>query len=175
MGFLRQAECHPEFTSQASGDEFAPLRLRAEVQEHQDVGEVPYHAVFVLQVVCEADAAAVDGVRGHVEAHGAHVQVHVRVGFAAELGGEGEPVEAVVVGQTPGLGEEGFPFVPWEALVVPVCAGVFAAVVEEAVVVVLVLEGEDRGLDEGVEGADVVDKVWGEVEIHFGGHAEYWS
>lgn len=41
--------------------------------------------------------------------------------------------------------------------------------VEEAVVVVSVLQWEDGGIDELVDGGEVGDQVWGVFEIHAGG------
>lgn len=41
--------------------------------------------------------------------------------------------------------------------------------VKEAVVVVSVLQWEDGGIDELVDGGEVGDQVWGVFEIHAGG------
>ena len=68
--------------------------------------------------------------------------------LSAVLLGEVQSKEAGFVGESARFCEQGFPFWPREAAVVPVCAGVLAPVVEEAVVVVAVLQGEDLVVDE---------------------------
>ena len=118
-----QAEGRPEGAVQARGDVLGALLWRAEVVQHQHVGEVADDAVLVLQVVGEAQPAAVDGVRGQVVPDRAHVQVEVRVRGAAELGGQREAVEARGVGEGAGFGEEGFPGWGREALVGPLGPG----------------------------------------------------
>ena len=52
------------------------------------------------------------------------------------------------------------------AVIVPVGAGMFAAMVEEADIVVLALEWTDLALDEGVELVQIGRDVRGNVEIH---------
>ncbi len=87
--------------------------------------------------------------------------------LAAVLFGQREAPEAGGVGATYAFGEEGFPVWVRKATVGPVGTGVFAPVVEEAVVVVRVLEGGYGGVDKGVKRVEVLDKVRGKVEIHF--------
>ena len=86
-----------------------------------------------------------------------HRHPEVAAVLAAVLFGEGEAPEAGGVGPAHAFGEEGFPVGMWQAIVGPVGAGVFAAVVEEAVVVVGALERRDRGVNEGVERVQVSD------------------
>lgn len=93
------------------------------------------------------------------------------IGAATILDGKRGAIEASGVGEVAGLREEGFPVCVREAACVPVGAGVLAAVVEEADVVVFVLEGEDLGFDEGVEGGEELLEGGGNGEVHcFGGH-----
>lgn len=86
--------------------------------------------------------------------------------LAAELLGHGEAVEASLVGEVAGLFEEGLPLVGWQTHVVPLGSRGFAPVVEKAVVVGGVLEGEDGGVDKGVETGDVLYERFREIEIH---------
>ena len=58
------------------------------------------------------------------------------------------------------------PFVPRLAVIVPVGAGMLAAMVEEADIVVLPLERPDLALDEGVELNQIRRDIGGNVEIH---------
>ena len=85
--------------------------------------------MFVLQVVEQAQALG-----GQVLADHRHPQVGAAL--AAELAGQGEAVMAGGVGQFAGLGQKRFPLVAGQAAGVPVGAGPFAAVVEEALIVV---------------------------------------
>ena len=73
---------------------------------------------------------------------------------------------AGLVGAAAHLGQQLFPFVARLAVVVPVGAGMLAAMVEEADVVVLALERPDLALDEVVELDQVGRDVGGNVEIH---------
>lgn len=47
--------------------------------------------------------------------------------------------------------------------------------VEETVVVVCVLQWEDGGGDEFVDGGEVRDQVWGVFEVHAGGGRAHWG
>lgn len=58
------------------------------------------------------------------------------------------------------------PFLDGQSTVGKVSASKLAAVAEEAVIVVGVLQGEDGFLDEGVEGLEMTHEGRGEIEIH---------
>src|SRR5260370_25201957 len=73
---------------------------------------------------------------------------------------------ARLVGTAAHLGQKRLPFVTRLAVIVPVGAGVLAAMVEEADIVVLALERPDLTLDEGVEFAEMRRDLRGNVEIH---------
>ena len=87
--------------------------------------------------------------------------------LAAVFGGQGEAVEASFVCSAAGFSEYVFPFFAWGAAGVRVGSGVLAAVVEEAFVVVLGLEGSDFTVNEGVEVEEVLGEFLGDVEVHF--------
>ncbi len=74
-----------------------------------------------------------------------------------------------VVGPPARLGQQQLPLMPRQAVVVPVGAGVLAAMVEEADVVVLALQRLDLRLDEGVELGEIGGQFGGNSEIHGGG------
>src|SRR6185436_9734623 len=63
-------------------------------------------------------------------------------------------------------GQQLLPFMARLAVIVPVGAGMLAAMVEEADVVVLAFERSDLALDELVELAQVGRDVGGNLEIH---------
>jgi hypothetical protein len=82
---------------------------------------------------------------------------------------EGKAVEACFICKASGFGEKGFPFMRGKAASFPIGAGGFAAVVEEAIVVSLVLEGKDGRMDECVEAGDVIEEFGWEIEVHVRG------
>lgn len=116
--------------------------------------------MLVLQVVEQAQPFG-----GQVFADDRHPEVAAVL--AAVSFGQREAPEAGGVGATYAFGEEGFPVWVRKATVGPVGTGVFAPVVEEAVVVVRVLEGGYGGVGKGVKRVKVLDEVRGKVEIHF--------
>src|SRR6185312_12177599 len=93
---------------------------------------------------------------------------HGEVGavLAAELPGQAEAHVARLVGAPLHLGQQLLPFVARLAVIVPVGAGMLAAVVEEADVVVRALERPNLALDELVELAQVGRDLRGNLEIH---------
>ena len=103
--------------------------------EHQQQADVVADdGVLVLQVVVEAEALA-----GQVLADDGHPEVGAVL--AAVLLGEGVAVVAGGVGPAAHLAEQRLPLLVGQAAALPVGAGVLAAVVEEAVVVVLLWRG----------------------------------
>ena len=116
--------------------------------------------MFVLKVVVEAEALG-----GEVLADDRHGEVGAAL--AAHAFGPGVAVVAGLVGDLAGFGEEFFPFVQGKPALVPIGAGPFAAVVEEADVVVAVLDRLDLGLDEGVELVEIGLQAGGKIEIHW--------
>jgi hypothetical protein len=70
------------------------------------------------------------------------------------------------VGQVLGLLQQGFPFGTRQAAALEVRPGPFPAMVEEPLVVITGLQGRDLVGDEGVEFAQIGDKVAGQGEIH---------
>src|SRR5713226_2693697 len=93
---------------------------------------------------------------------------HSEVGalLAAQLFRQSEAQMSGLVGTAAHLGQKRLPFMPRLAVIVPVGAGVLAAMVEEADIVVLALERPDLALDERVELSQIRRDVGGNVEIH---------
>ncbi len=135
---------------------------RAEVAQHQHEGVVGDDRMFGLQVVVQAQALG----RQVLADHG-HPQVAAVL--AAVLFGQGKAQVAGLVGQAPHLLQQRLPFGPRQAVVVEIGARPFAAVVEEALVVVARLQRHDLAFDEGVEFAQVGHQVGGQVEVHVQG------
>ena len=95
--------------------------------------------------------------RGEVLADDGHAEV--RAVLAAVLLRERVAVVAGGVGPAAGLAQQRLPLLVRQAAALPVGAGVLAAVVEEADVVVLLLERLDLALDEVVELVEVVGQI----------------
>jgi hypothetical protein len=70
------------------------------------------------------------------------------------------------VGPATGLGQKRLPFRAGQALIVPIGAGVLAAMVEEADIVVGPLQRLDLGLNETVQLTQIGDQVSGQGEVH---------
>ena len=98
-----EAECRSEFTAQSGGYQCAFLFLGPEMVQHEQVGKIADYAVLILQVVCEAQAASVDRVRGQMEANCGHIKVCTGVRCPAVDLGEGEAVESSGVSEDAGF------------------------------------------------------------------------
>ena len=72
------------------------------------------------------------------------------------------------VGEILGLAQQRFPFMPRQAAIVEIGARPFAAVIEEADVVVGLLQRLDLALDEAVEFVEIGCEVGRQVEIQGG-------
>ena len=134
-----------------------PLGLlfgRPVVEHQQQPDVVADDRVLVLQVVVQSEP-----LRREVLADHGHAEV--RAVLPAVLLRERVAVVAGRVGPPAGLGEQRLPLLVRQAAAIPVGAGVLAAVVEEADVVVGLLERLDLPLDEVVEDVQVGDEVGG--------------
>ena len=156
---LGEAEGEAAGAGEAASDEFILLSARAELGEHPHEREIADDGVLVLQVVVQAELLLRQVLADHR-------QPQLRPVLAAELRRGAKAPMARRIGRAGGLAQQGFPLVARQAARVPIGAGVFAAVVEEADVVVLGLQRLDLSLDEGVELAEVGDEVVRQVEIH---------
>src|SRR5262249_41194064 len=95
-----------------------------------------------------------------------HAQI--RAVLAAELLGQRVAVVTRLVGDPARLEEQRLPLLVRQPAALPVGARVFAPVVEETDVVVLVLERLDLALDELVELDEIRGDVARDVEVHGG-------
>ena len=131
----------------------------AEVADHQHERIVADDRVFVLQVVEQAQALGRQVLADHR---------HPEIGaILAAIGGwQGEAIVPRLVGQLAGLGQQLFPLVFRQTAAVPVGAGPFAAVVEEALIVVARLQRRDLAIDEGVELGEIGRELRRQVEVH---------
>src|SRR5690606_23892341 len=85
---------------------------------------------------------------------------------AAKLRRQGVAVVTGGIGTALHLPEQFLPVLAGQATVVPVGAGMLAAVIEKADIVVLLFKGVDLGLDKGVELLEIVFDVLGNGEAH---------
>ena len=137
------------------------LSVGRELLEHQDERVVADDRVLGLQVIEQAKALG-----GQMLADHRHGQL--AAALAAHLRRPGISQVPGLVGQLARFCEQLFPFLARQAVVVPIGAGVFAAVVEEPLIVVLRLQRLDLGLDEGVQFGQIVDEVLRQIEVHGG-------
>ena len=140
-------------------DEFLLLFLGAPLVEHRDEGEVADDRVFVLKVVVEAEALAREMLADH--RHPEVAAVLPAIAFR-----RGEAPMPGRVGAAGGLLEQLLPLVPGQPARFEIRARIFAAVVEEADVVVLLFKRLDLGSDESVEFAQIGLQVGGKREVH---------
>ena len=70
------------------------------------------------------------------------------------------------VGEVLGLAQQRFPFMPRQAAIVEIGARPFAAMIEEADVVVGRFQRLDLALDEAIEFVEIGDEVGGQCKIH---------
>ena len=141
---LGQAEADALRALEHALDVAVLLLLGAEAVQQQRDREVADDRALVLQVVVQAEPLVREMLAD--DRHG-----EVGAVLAAQLLGQAEAQMARLVGAAPHLGQQLLPFVARLAVIVPVGAGMLAAMVEEADIVVLALERPDLALDEGVE------------------------
>ena len=90
-----------------------------------------------------------------------HRHPKVRAILSAKFLGQGKAEVTGLVGEALGFAQKLFPLVARQALIVPIGAGMFAAMVKEALIVVFGLKRLDLGLDERVEHAKIVNQFLG--------------
>lgn len=86
--------------------------------------------------------------------------------LAAKFLGEGESPEASLVSELTTLMKESLPIFAGKTLVIPVCPGMLSPMVEEAVVIILILQRSDFFGYEVVEGLNIRDEVGRKAEGH---------
>ena len=129
----------------SSGLQIALLLFRRrEFAEHEHEGAVADDGVLVLQVVVQAETLGRQMLADH-----RHPQVGAAL--AAERPWPGELEVAGLVGAPLRLGQQLLPVVTRQAALVPIGSGIFAPVIEEADVVVLLLKRLDLRFDEAIE------------------------
>ena len=115
--------------------------------------------MLVLKVVVQPQPLG-----GEIFADHAHPQV--AAALAAELGQQREAQMPGLVRPPLRLAQQRLPFVARQAAVLEIGARPFAAVVEEADIVVRLLQRLDFRLDEGIQLGEIVDQFRGQREIH---------
>ncbi len=153
LGF-GQAEADRAAAIQHTADELVLLVLSAKVAEHQHLRIVGDDGVFVLKVVVQTQTLG-----GEMLADHGHGQIGAVL--AAKLLGQGKTQVTGLVGALLGFGQQFFPLVARQAAIVIVGACPFTAMVEEALVVVLRLQRNDFGLDEGIQFGQIVGDLCG--------------
>jgi hypothetical protein len=152
-----------------SGDRAFDHRLLivgAVAVEHGDDGQIADDRMLVLQIVVQAETFR----REMLADHG-----HPEIGtvLAAIALRNREPQVTGGVGEIFGLAQQRFPFVPRQAAIVEIGARPFAAVIEEADVVVGLLQRLDLAHDEAIEFVEIRCEVGRQVEIQGGLSRKY--
>ena len=139
---------------------------RAVAVEHGDDRQIADDRMLVLQIVVQAEALG-----GKMLADHRHPEVGTVLAAIALRDREAQM--AGVVGEVLGLAQQHFPFVPRQAAVVEIGARPFAAVIEEADVVVGLFERLDLARDEAIEFGEIGDQIGRQVEIQGGLSRKY--
>ncbi len=137
------------------------LLLGAVVNHQQQADIVADDGVFILQVVVQAQPP-----RGKVFADDRHVQVAAVL--AAVFLWRGKAEVAGGIGAALGFQQQLFPLFVGQSVALPVGARVFAAVIEETVVVILHLQRQDLCLDKIIQFLQVRCQVLRDIKIHHG-------
>lgn len=151
MKRLCQAKCDSNFAFKRAPNEFFLLLLVAEVLQHDDLWEVTNNAVLVLEIIEQSQSLA-----GKMLSDDGHPQIaSPAIGaihlLAAVLLWKVKAPEACLVGSSFALYQQFFPLFSGQASILEVCSRPFAAVVEEAIVVVLFLQWNYLFLNECIE------------------------
>jgi len=142
-------------------DPFLPL-LFVSVLEHQQQSHVVANdRMLGLEIVEQSQSLS-----GKVLPDDRHTEIGAVL--ATILFGQGIAVVPGSVGAAPRLAQQRFPLLVGQAAAVPVGACVLAAVIEEAIVVVLMLQRHDLALNELIKLGQCVRNFLGNVEIHGG-------
>ena len=169
---LGQSEGGAELATGGERDEMIALLLGAVMVHHDHKRIVANDGVLILEIIGKRHATTVDWMRSKMVADGTHVDVGVGVFLAAILLGPSEAEEACFVRQVAGLLQKVFPFMRRKTLIVPLSTRGLPPMVEEAVVVIRVLERKDLFVDESINSLDIGLQVVREFKIHLVGHDE---
>lgn len=154
---LGQAERHGTFPGDQRLRPLPALFVGAEPLHHDHLREVPDDRRLVLQVVVQAKTLV-----RQVFPNDRHVDVAAVA--TPQRRGQSVPQPARPVGPPPHLGQQVLPFAGGDPVVVPIGAGMLAALVE--ILDVLALQRFDLVLDERVHRGEHARKVFGQGEIH---------
>ena len=124
----------------------------AEVAHHHDERKIADDRVLVLQIVVQPET-----LRREMLANHRHPQV--RAAVAAVLARQREAIEAGAVSAAARFRQQLFPFASRQAAALEIGARPFAAMIEEALVVVLRLQRRDFRGDECIEPCEIAHQI----------------
>ena len=154
-----EAEGQTRGAVQHSGQDGLLLLVGAEIAHHQHLREIADDRAFVLQVVVQAEALGRQMLAD--DRHGEIADV-----LAAKLLGQREPQETRLVGAAAHLAQQVFPLLARQPAMLEIGARPFAAMIEEAVVVVLFLQRHDLAFDEIVDACEQVRDFFWDRKVH---------
>src|SRR5581483_7242849 len=134
------------------------LFIAAVAVEHGDEREIADDRMLVLQIVMEAEPLG-----GKMLADHGHPQVGAVLAAIALWNGKAQMARRV--GAVLRLAQQRLPVMAWQAAMLEIGARPFAAMVEEADVVIGLLQRLDLARDEAVEFVEIGDEVGGQCEI----------
>ena len=147
--FLGQSKAPAHAAGQHFGNIILFLLLGTKVTQHQRLHQIADDRIFILQVVVQAQALV-----RQMLADSRHAQIGAVL--AAKFLGQGVAIMAGGIGDLSHFDQQRFPFLGRQTLVFPVGPRILAPVVEEADIVVALLDRLDLGLDEGVQHVQIV-------------------
>ena len=156
---LGEPEGDADRTVERTGNEGRLLRLRAKVAEHEHGREIADNGGLVLQVVVKSETF-----RGEMVADHRHAEICAVL--AAIFFRQRISQMAGLVGALSHFDEKHLPVMPGQALIVPVGARMFAAMIEEALIVVGGLQGLDFSIDKIIEHGEIIGNLAGDGEVH---------
>ena len=151
---LGQPERDPAAALKPAEDELLLLRLGPEGVEHGDEGKVTDNRMFILKVIVQAQPPGGKAITDHR---------HPQVGaiLAAILARRGKPPVSGGIGAGSGLAQQVLPLMARQALVLEIGPGIFAAVIEEADIIIRLFERLDLAGDEIIEFGQIGQEIVG--------------
>ena len=154
-----QPKGHPHCAVQRALQPILLLLFRTKVTQHQNSWHIAHDGAFVLQVIVQSKA-----LRCQIFADNRHGQIGAIL--PAKFFGKRIAQMASGIGAAAHFTQKLFPVFAWQTLIIPIRARMFAAVVKEAIVVVLLLKGFNFFVDEVVQDHQIIFDILRNVEIH---------
>ena len=154
-----QAKSHAVRSGQHAVNENILLFGRAEIAEHQDLGEIADNRAFILQIIVQPQALF-----GEVFTNNRHCQIGAVL--SAIFFRQGKAQMSGRVGTAAHFAQQFLPLMAGLAVIVPIGAGIFAPVVKKPDIVVLFLQRFDLACDKSVQFGQICFDIFRNFKIH---------